>query len=132
MQPLRNSLLRLASHPATAFTWLLMITLLLLLPGSSFPKEDWLSRIGFDKWVHIGLFTILVLCWALVLQHRRHRTVILYWTVAGAVLYGILMEFAQEYFVANRSFEMGDIAADAAGSLIGYFLTKRAQKNKPL
>jgi hypothetical protein len=42
------------------------------------------------------------------------------------------MEFAQEYFVANRSFEMGDIAADAAGSLIGYFLTKRAQKNKPL
>lgn len=133
MQPMRHKLLRWASHPATAIAWLLMVTLLLLLPGSSFPKEDWLSRIGFDKWVHIGLFAFLVLCWALMLQRGRWQQIeTVCWTAVGAVVYGIIMEFAQEYFVTNRSFEIGDIAADAAGSLIGYFITKRLQKNKPL
>jgi len=40
------------------------------------------------------------------------------WAVAG-ITYGIVMEFIQKYFIPNRSFDIGDIIADAAGSLLG-------------
>jgi len=40
--------------------WLIISTLLLTIPGSSFPKENWLEKIWFDKWVHIGMFAIMV------------------------------------------------------------------------
>jgi VanZ family protein len=33
------------------------------------------------------------------------------------------MEFVQENFIPNRSFDVGDIIADLAGSLIGYLIT---------
>ena len=39
--------------------------------------------------------------------------------------YGIGMEFAQKYFVANRSFDTGDILADAGGCIIGWFVSTR-------
>lgn len=35
--------------------------------------------------------------------------------------YGIIMEFVQKYWVANRSFEIWDIVADSTGCIIGYF-----------
>lgn len=38
----------------------------------------------------------------------------------AALVYGIAMEFIQQYFVVNRSFDTGDIVADAIGCLIGY------------
>lgn len=41
------------------------------------------------------------------------------------VVYGTGMEFVQKYFIPNRSFDTGDILADAIGSLIGFlFATK--------
>jgi len=33
--------------------------------------------------------------------------------------YGVMMEFVQLYFVKNRSFDTGDIIADAVGCVIG-------------
>ncbi len=36
-----------------------------------------------------------------------------------AIAYGTGMEFVQKHLVANRSFDIGDIAADAIGSIIG-------------
>src|SRR5690242_15845742 len=42
---------------------LLLCTILLTLPGSAFPKENWLDKIWFDKWVHIGMFGMLVTVW---------------------------------------------------------------------
>jgi hypothetical protein len=33
------------------------------------------------------------------------------------------MEFVQKHFVTNRSFDIGDIAADAIGSIIGLFFS---------
>lgn len=106
-----------------AIGWLVLCTILLVLPGSSFPREDWLSKIWFDKWVHIGLFAVMVVlwCWGLLQKNKKHFVLI-----AGvALVYGIVMEFVQQYFVSNRSFDIGDIIADAAGCIIGYFISSR-------
>lgn len=79
------------------------------------------------------MFSILVFFFALafkkkVLQHT--------WTLpliaALALGYGIAMEYVQKYCVANRSFDVTDIAADGIGCIIGWWfsswLFKRQQR----
>ena len=98
-----------------AIGWFILSTVLLTLPGSKFPKEDWLSKIWFDKWVHIFLFAVLTWLWCMVVP-RQLKNLIL----AGilCLAYGIIMEFIQGYCIPNRSFDEGDIIADAVGCLI--------------
>ena len=49
--------------PATVF--FLISVVLLTLPGSAFPEENWMGDLQVDKIVHIGMFGILtfLLCW---------------------------------------------------------------------
>ena len=106
-----------------AVCWFLISTILLVLPGSSFPKDDWLGRIWFDKWVHIGMFALMVIlwCWGLlsstVENSARRKGFIL--TGIGVLFYGVGMELVQKFFIINRSFDAGDIFADAAGCVAG-------------
>ena len=107
-----------------AILWLLISIILLTLPGNAVPKEDWLDKIWFDKWVHIGMFFIMVFLWLRALltnkkKDRKKTTLIL--LLIAALLYGYGMELVQQYFIENRSFDWGDVAADAAGSVIGLF-----------
>ncbi len=103
--------------------WLIIITLLLLLPGSAFPQENWLSRLWFDKWVHIGLFAILVFLWCRAfalfkIEYKNLKKIFL--SIAFiALAYGAGMEFIQKYYVINRAFEGADIIADGAGCFTG-------------
>jgi VanZ family protein len=112
-----------------AITWLIITTVLLTLPGSSFPKEDWLDKIWFDKWVHIGLFIIMTLLWNWGIYKNTKNSEDLkriFWIMGSVwLLYGIGMEFIQHYLIPNRSFDWGDIIADAAGCLIGLVFTSR-------
>jgi hypothetical protein len=106
-----------------AIIWFITTTILLTLPGSAIPKEDWLDRIWFDKWVHIGIFFTLVVLWnwalskSIITALKKKKYFI--WIALGALVYGIAMEFVQKYFIPNRSFDTGDILADAAGCGVG-------------
>lgn len=113
-----------------AIGWLIICTVLLVLPGSAFPKEDWLSKIWFDKWVHIGLFAIMVVLWCWGLKEKLKEKYIL--VSVAALAYGVAMEFIQQYFIVNRSFDIGDIVADAVGCLIGHWFSYMYIKKKPL
>lgn len=100
-----------------AVLYVAFISVLFVLPGSAFPKDDWMAKIWFDKWVHIGLFTGLGVAWSWAMdidQPKLLRT--LFFLFA---FYGILVEVVQHQFVANRSFDIGDWIADMAGSLLG-------------
>jgi VanZ family protein len=112
-----------------AISWFILSTVLLTLPGSSFPKEDWLGKIWFDKWVHIGMFSLMTFLWCRVLLHRGKEpgTLKKAFILTGIVvlLYGVGMEFVQKFFIPNRSFDLGDIAADAAGSALGLLFSLR-------
>jgi len=103
--------------------WLIFTTILLTLPVSAFPKERWIIKIPMlDKWVHVGMFTIMVvlLCWGYYKKKLsaklKHSFIMI---GIYCLLYGIIMEFVQKYFVPNRSFDTGDIIADGTGAVIG-------------
>ena len=114
-------------HPGfrltTAILYLIVISILFCLPGSAFPKNNWLSDIYFDKWVHIGFFALLIILWnwAANSTDRNWSTTIL----VAAIAYGLLVEVVQHNFIPNRGFDIGDWIADIAGSLLGLAFWRR-------
>ncbi|MBZ4189780.1 VanZ family protein [Niabella beijingensis] len=122
---------------AGAILYFLITLVLLTLPGAAFPKESFFDKIPyFDKWVHTGMFTLLVLIWNIWLM--RSTTVVpvngrLVATAVAALAYGIVMEYVQKWYIPNRSFDVFDILADGAGAALGlaasFYLLK---KNRPL
>jgi hypothetical protein len=117
-----------------AVAWLIISIILLTLPGSAFPKENWLDKIWLDKWIHIGLFAILVTLWCRAMLKRNSdgiklRTFFI-WIGLTSLAYGIIMEFVQEYLVPNRSFDVGDIIADGIGCTLGFIYSTRSYIKK--
>ncbi len=111
-----------------AIIWLIFSSIAFCLPGSALPKNDWFQIVQLDKWIHVGLFSVMIFLWCVPLFHRSHMnlslTKLFLWIAIAFFCYGIAMEFIQHFFVSNRSFDMGDIAADAAGCLIGLFFVR--------
>lgn len=107
---------------ATAVLYFIFISVMFCLPGSVLPKEDWLSRIYFDKWVHIGFFAVLLVLWLWALMPEKKVAV---WLLLAALIYGITVEVVQDRFIPNRSFDLGDWAADTVGSFIGLWFWSR-------
>lgn len=101
-------------------SYFLFINFLFFMPGSALPKTTWLDQIFFDKWVHIGLFLLLAYLSGNALQRNDKR--VKFAIFLSAVVYGILIEIIQERFVPNRSLDLGDWAADIAGSFLGIWL----------
>lgn len=108
--------------------WLIFITILFFLPGSALPSDDWMSKIWFDKWVHIGFFAILTYLWITALSAKGAA---LMYLIFSAIAYGYLVEICQDRFVAQRAFDWGDVAADAIG-IIAATVLYRYKKNRPL
>jgi len=74
------------------------------------------------------MFSLLVFlfCWGIQRKYNPEKTNNTFILIAIAgVVYGILMEYVQQNFVANRSFDSGDIIADIIGSLAGWWLAKK-------
>ena len=103
-----------------AIGWLIFMSFLFIIPGSALPKEDWLSKIYFDKWVHIGLFAVLIFLWRMAfnLKTRNYSLILIFF----ALVYGTAIEFIQEQWVSNRSFDLFDICADLAGAIAGLII----------
>jgi len=113
---------------AVAISWFLLVSFLLCLPGTEFPKITWLTRIWIDKWIHIFIFFVLVIAWCSAfrekVQLRKSKKVFLQIAVL-CLLYGIAMEMVQQFFIPFRGFEFGDIVADGLGCLGGFVFSKR-------
>ncbi len=115
-----------------AFAFFVLATILFLLPGASFPKENWLTPffrfIGFDKWVHATIFFVLVYLWSRASFHRTTlmaRKKVFLFILFTFIAYGVLIEFVQKEFIVNRSFELLDIAADTGGAVLGFLFASR-------
>ncbi|MBL0152213.1 MAG: VanZ family protein [Chitinophagaceae bacterium] len=124
---LRHKLFRLKNKKlilAAAIIYFIITIILLTIPGSDLPKNDWLDKIWFDKWVHIGLFAIWVWLWCLYANSTASasslKKIFIYITITG-ICYGVIMEFVQRYWIPHRSFDTGDIIADAVGCLLAFF-----------
>jgi len=112
-----------------AIIWLLIITTLLCIPGTKLPTITWQNKIWLDKWIHVFLFMILVILWSKAYSHQKsiQKNVrkIFFQIMILSLLYGILMEVVQNYFIPFRSFDLLDIIADGVGCVAGYFFAMK-------
>jgi len=111
-----------------AVIWLVTSLILLTLPGSAFPKENWLNFIWADKLIHIGMFALLTLLWCYAFfKSNPSNNLLKIFLITGFVfiIYGAAMEFVQKYWIPNRSFELEDIIADTIGVILGFLFSYR-------
>jgi VanZ family protein len=109
-----------------ALAYVAVCTFLLTLPGSAIPKDNWSDRLWIDKWVHFGMFFIMVVLWCVVISRKKGPSSKWFVIIAVAsVLYGIAMEIVQHYWIPHRSSDPGDMIADAAGSIAGLIFSSR-------
>ena len=114
-----------------AIGWLILISILFFLHGSALPKENWFDKIYIDKWVHVGLFAVLIFLWRSSFNWDINSYNL--FLLLAAVLYGFLVEVVQLYWIPNRSFDMYDVLSDASGSIVGLLVWLGVyRKNKPL
>jgi len=114
-----------------AIGWLILISILFFLPGSALPKENWFDKIYIDKWVHVGLFAVLIFLWRSSFNWDINSYNLL--LLLAAVIYGFLVEVVQLNWIPNRSFDMYDVLSDASGSIVGLLVWLGVyRKNKPL
>ena len=110
--------------------WFFIVLYLLCLPGSEIPTVGWLDKIYFDKWVHVGVFGLMVLLFSLpfnqsLLNDKLRINYFIKITIA-AIVWGLTTELIQKYFVPGREFDFFDWAADSLGALIaGWFCSKK-------
>jgi VanZ family protein len=121
-----------------ALLLLLIVTVLLCLPASTLPKTggEWFSKYYVDKIIHAIMFATLVYMFCRPVQLKGFLTNIItkiYFLITILfVVYGLIMELIQKWFIVGRSFEGLDILADAVGAFIGYFIAKSiVKKQKP-
>ena len=115
--------------------WFFLILILICLPGSKIPTvETWLNDIYFDKWVHTGLFAVLVLLFIYpvtrlsISQPVKKNTAIK--IAIAACIWGLTTELIQKFFVPDRSFDVFDLGADSLGVLAGYIWCRKKYLNK--
>jgi len=115
-----------------ALGWLVITFVLLVLPGSDIPTASIFDLVYFDKWVHIGLFGVLMLLWGYPFFKTNIGSIYPFIIIAICVIsYGVIMEFVQKFFVFERSFDFFDMLADSAGCLLAlWWLTYRFKKIK--
>lgn len=110
--------------------YLILVTVLSLVNLS----KD-LSSLGIkniDKVIHFGFYlglNVLVLM-IIHLYARKEKIIYIAGITLGCILYGIAIEFIQEY--VGRNFDIGDIIANCSGAVFGvilyYSLRSKADK----
>lgn len=108
-------------HLFIAVLWFIITTILLCIPGKKLPSIGWFQIYQVDKLVHIVIFGLLCFLWCRALINKKYFLLM----VLLMCCYGIIMEFVQENYIPNRSFDVGDIYADCLGSLAALLLLKR-------
>ncbi len=109
---------KLSSRLIVPAGWTFLTILLLSLPGSAIPEVNLYEIPHVDKLVHFLLFGGIPVFWSFYLiprKGRARRIVVIACLVSIAL--GIVMEYIQHYFVANRDFDIIDIYADSLGAI---------------
>ena len=109
--------------------WFFLVLVLICLPGLELPTvNDWLGKIYFDKWIHVGLFTILAFLFMLpILKSKLPETEKWSYVIKIAIatsIWGLTTEIIQKFFVPGRSFDIFDWSADSLGALIALLFSK--------
>ena len=102
------------------------MTALFFIPGTALPEKK--IELPLDKLIHIGFFSILVFLWkSAFFSDRKYYNHVIFMT---ACVYGFIVEILQGLLVAQRSFDIYDLYADAIGSVLGLVIWTMVYKKK--
>jgi glycopeptide antibiotics resistance protein len=113
-------------HTKWAMLWALVILILCGIPGRDIPHISFLEMLSFDKFVHAGIFFVLILLTVrgFLLQTRseklRHSPKLIAFVIC--VLYGGSLEIMQGTLFEERSADIFDFIANSFGCLMGLLL----------
>jgi hypothetical protein len=114
------------NHPykLTLF-WALVIFALCSMPGRFIPSPSWHELLSFDKWVHAGIFFVLVsLACAGVFLHEQPSYLVFVFCIL-AIIYGGLLELMQAKVFSERSADWQDFVANSFGCLLALVLYRK-------
>ena len=119
-------------HLKWAMLWALIILILCGIPGRDIPHISFLELLEFDKFVHAGIFLILVQLTArgLYLQTTLPslKRSFKWMAFTACVLYGGALEIMQQTLFVGRSADIYDFIANSFGCVVGLLLYSRAEK----
>ena len=108
-----------------AIIWFGVVLILIWIPGHDLPHSEFLFKIDFDKFVHVGIFGLLAVlfCWPVYKTGLSVRKKILYFLVIAILTsgFGYCTELIQKYWAEGRSYDLMDWLADTGGA-IGAFI----------
>lgn len=115
-----------------AMLWALIILVLCGIPGKDIPHISFLELLSFDKFVHAGVFFVLVLLtlrgflvqtrFVKLQQSAKPIALIM------CITYGALMELMQGTLFEGRSASVFDIVANSFGCVVGLLLYKKIEQ----
>jgi|TARA_B100001094_G_C17438778_1_gene442652 VanZ family protein len=87
--------------------------------------------IPIDKIIHVFIFMALTFLWLSYVNSFLNNTkpIVLFFIMVVCLLYGILIEVIQEFYVLSREAEVFDVIADLIGVSLG-LLFFRNYKNR--
>lgn len=112
--------------------WALLILILCGIPGRDIPHISFLELLSFDKFVHAGIFFVLLVLtvrgflvqykFGNIQQHAKFISFVL------CVTYGGLLELMQGSIFEDRSADIYDFIANSFGCLLGIILYNFTEK----
>ena len=112
--------------------WALIILILCGIPGRDIPHISFLELLSFDKFVHAGIFFVLVLLTVrgFLLQTRfikiQHKAKAV--AVVLCIAYGGSLEIMQGTLFEERSADVYDFIANSFGCVMALFLYQHVEK----
>ena len=130
MQNLIKSLLESKQLLVISIIYSVFITIIFLIPTNEMPKLLHFL-IPIDKIIHVFIFLALTFLWLSYINSLLNNTkpIVLFFILVVCLLYGILIEVIQEFYVSSREVEFFDIIADLLGVSLG-LLFFRNYKNR--
>ncbi len=130
MQNLIKSLLESKQLLVISIIYSVFITIIFLIPTNEMPKLLHFL-IPIDKIIHVFIFLALTFLWLSYINSLLNNTkpIVLFFILVVCLLYGILIEVIQEFYVSSREAEFFDIIADLLGVSLG-LLFFRNYKNR--
>ena len=112
--------------------WALIILILCGMPGRDIPHISFLEMLSFDKFVHAGIFFVLILLTVrgFLLQDRFNKLKISAKSIAFiiCVAYGGSLEIMQGTIFEERTADIFDFIANSFGCAMGLLFYDRIEK----
>jgi VanZ family protein len=98
------------------------------MPGRFIPSTTWLELLSFDKFVHAGIFFVLVGLLSISVKANQHQIKLFYLFVVLSILYGGALEIMQATVFSERSADWYDMIANSVGCIAAALSSEKINK----